>query len=274
VTTLYVLGSGSGGNAFALAADDEVLLIDAGFSAREIGQRSLALGLDLGRVTGLILTHEHGDHTAGAARLATTLRIPVLASTGTRELLRPRMPKVTWIPLAIMGGVVHGGFHIEACPTSHDAAEPVAVSIRTRAGHRVGVAYDLGRPTAAVRFLLRDSHALVLEANHDEILLRTSEYPPVVQQRIAGSGGHLSNRAAAELLGELVHPGLGLIVLAHLSARCNSAEAARAEVQESLTGAGFTGALHVAVQHQPLGPFVLGQEPAVAPIRPSPLIDM
>ena len=47
----------------------------------------------------------------------------------------------------------------------------------------------------------------MLEANHDEILLRTSDYPPAVQQRIAGSGGHLSNRAAAELLAEVVHPG-------------------------------------------------------------------
>ncbi len=64
----------------------------------------------------------------------------------------------------------------------------------------------------------------MLEANHDEVLLRTSDYPPSVQRRIAGSGGHLSNRAAAELLGELHHPELAIVVLAHLSQRCNTAE--------------------------------------------------
>jgi phosphoribosyl 1,2-cyclic phosphodiesterase len=264
VTTLYILGSGSGGNAFAIAAGDEVLLIDAGFSAREIGRRALTVGLDLGRVTGVVLTHEHGDHTTGAARLATTLGVPILASPGTWDRLRPRMPTVRCVPLAIMGGVVHGAFHIEACPISHDAAEPVAISVRSRAGHRVGVAYDLGRPTAAVRFLLRESHALVLEANHDEVLLRTSQYPPVVQQRIAGSGGHLSNRAAAELLGELVHPDLSLVVLAHLSARCNTAEAARAEVLPALAEAGFAGVLHIAAQDQPVGPLALGEPRPVA----------
>jgi phosphoribosyl 1,2-cyclic phosphodiesterase len=256
VTSLFVLGSGSLGNALAVVAGEEVLLIDAGFSAREIARRAERVGLDLRRTIGLVITHEHGDHTAGAARLAATLDIPILTARGTWDRLRPRMPKVTCIPLALMGGVRHGGFQIEACPTSHDAAEPVAISVRSAHGHRVGIAYDLGRPTAGVRFLLKESDALVLEANHDEVLLRTSDYPAVVQERIAGSGGHLSNRAAAELLAEVVHPGLRAVVLAHLSERCNSAEHARAEVAPVL--ARHPVALHVAPQHEPMAPIDLG----------------
>ena len=127
----------------------------------------------------------------------------------------------------------------EACPTSHDAAEPLALAVRAADGTSVGVAYDLGRPTAAVRYLLRNLTALVLEANHDEVQLRTSDYPPVVQRRIAGSGGHLSNRAAAELLAELHHPGLAVVVLAHLSQRCNTAEDARATVAPALRRVGL-----------------------------------
>jgi len=255
VTSLFVLGSGSLGNALAVVADEEVLLIDAGFSAREIARRAELVGLDLARTIGLVITHEHGDHTAGAARLAATLDIPILTALGTWDRLRPRMPKVACIPLALMGGVRHGGFQIEACPTSHDAAEPIAISVCSAAGHRVGIAYDLGRPTAGVRFLLKESDALVLEANHDEVLLRSSDYPPVVQERIAGSGGHLSNRAAAELLAEVVHPGLRAVVLAHLSERCNSAEHARAEVAPVL--ARHPVALHVAPQHEPMAPIEL-----------------
>ena len=255
MTTLYALGSGSAGNAFAISTGTEALLIDAGFSAREITRRATAAGLDLARLVGIVLTHEHGDHTAGVARLAQTLGIPVLASVGTWDRLRAKMPRVAFLPLAIMGGMRHGGFHIEACPTSHDAAEPVALSIRTAAGHRIALAYDLGRPTTAVRYLLRESDAIVLEANHDDVLLRTSDYPPVVQERIAGSSGHLSNRAAAELLGEVCHVGLQVVVLAHLSARCNTSAEATAAVAPVLAGNGTQ--LFVAPQHEALEPIAL-----------------
>ena len=86
------------------------------------------------------------------------------------------------------------------------------------------------------------------------MLLRTSGYPPEVQRRIAGAGGHLSNRAAAELLREVHHPGLGVVVLAHLSRQCNTADDARATVAPALRRAGFLGTLHVAEQDEPLGP--------------------
>lgn len=258
MTTIYALGSGSSGNAFAVACDGAVLLVDAGFSAREIGKRAEAIGLDLGSTRGILITHEHGDHVCGAARLATTLRVPILTAPGTWDRLKPRMRGAEFRPLTLMGSVTVDGFSVEACPTSHDAAEPVALAIRTAAGHRVSVAYDLGRPTTAVRFLLRGSHAVILEANHDDVLLRTSGYPPVVQERIAGSGGHLSNRAAAELLAELLHDDLHSVVLAHLSERCNSEAEARAAVEPVLRRAGAQGpALHVARQDAPLPPIPL-----------------
>lgn len=257
MTTVYMLGSGSAGNALAIEADGEVLLVDAGFSAREMRRRSVEAGVDLRRCRGLILTHEHGDHSNGASRLARLLGIPILTANGTRDRLRPRMPHANFQSLEIMGGVSVGNFHIEACHISHDAAEPIAVSVRTTAGHRIGIAYDFGRPTAAVRFLLRDSHVLVLEANHDEIMLRTSEYPPVVQERIASSSGHLSNRVAAQLVRELVHNGLSAVVLAHLSERCNTPDIARQAIAEVLEEEGCLAQLFVALQDRPLAAIVL-----------------
>ena len=250
MTTLYVLGSGSSGNALAIQCQDEVLLIDAGFSAREIALRAEGVGLDLSRVVGIALTHEHGDHTAGVARLARTLRVPVLAAAGTWDRLRRRMPTAEFVPLVLMGAINHRSFRVEACPTSHDAVQPVALAVVSATGFRIAVAYDLGRATMAVRLLLRRSHAIVLEANHDDVLLRTSGYPPVVQARIAGSAGHLSNRAAAELLSDVLHQGLELVVLAHLSERCNTLDAARAAVAPVLEPHGC--ALHVALQGEAL----------------------
>jgi len=263
VITLYVLGSGSRGNCFAVESEGMALLIDAGFSAREIERRAASAGLDLRMVAGIALTHEHGDHACGAARLARLLRVPVLTAPGTWARLKIDSLDAEHRALGLCTGLDLGPFRIEACSTSHDAAEPLAVVVRGSDGTSIGVAYDLGRPTRALRYLLRGVHALVLEANHDEVQLRTSDYPPVVQQRIAGSTGHLSNRAAAELLSELHHPGLGAVVLAHLSEHCNTVADARATVSRAFRRAGFRGALHVADQDRPLAPILVVQRAGV-----------
>jgi phosphoribosyl 1,2-cyclic phosphodiesterase len=263
VITLYVLGSGSRGNCCAVESEGVALLIDAGFSAKEIERRAEAAGLDLGQVAGIVLTHEHGDHACGAPLLARRLHAPVLTAPGTWRHLAATMEDAEHRRLGLCARVELGPFTIESCPTSHDAAEPLAVVVRGAEGVSVGVAYDLGRPTTAVRYLLRNLTAIVLEANHDEVQLRTSEYPPVVQRRIAGSGGHLSNRAAAELLVELHHPGLLAVVLAHLSQQCNTAAEARAAVAPALRRAGFRGKLHVADQDTPLVPILVVQRVGV-----------
>ena len=249
---LFVLGSGSRGNCFALETSDGVLLIDAGFSAREIERRAETAGVSLAALRGIVLTHEHGDHACGAPLLARRRRIPLCTSRGTMRALSRRAPDAAHAPLDGCDDVRVGPFRVRACAISHDAAEPLAVVVTGPDGLSIGVAYDLGRPTGALRHLLRGLTGLVLEANYDEVLLRTAGYPPSVQQRIAGTGGHLSNRAAAALLADLHHPGLGIVVLAHLSQRCNNEECARAAVEPVLRRAGFAGSLHVARQDEPL----------------------
>jgi phosphoribosyl 1,2-cyclic phosphodiesterase len=253
VTTLRVLGSGSRGNCIALEDDGAVLLLDAGFSAKEIELRATQCDLDLSRLVGIAVTHEHGDHAKGAARLSSKYRVPVIGSAGTLEAIAA--PFV--IPLSPDTPLSHAGFTLEAATTSHDAAQPLAIAAWGASGARVGLAVDLGRPTTTVRYLLQECAALVIEANHDEVMLRQSDYPATVRARIAGAGGHLSNRQTAELLAELCHPHLGLVVLAHLSERCNAPDAARAAAAEALSGAGFLGRLEVAPQHETLGPFAI-----------------
>jgi len=258
VTTLSVLGSGSCGNAFVLEAEGAVLLVDAGFSARELFRRAELAGVDLGRLCGIALTHEHGDHARGAVRLAERHRVPVLASPGTWSALRAGA-SVRHLPLRSTSRTECGPFTVSGCDLLHDAAEPLALTVTTSTGLSVGIAYDFGRATQALRYLFRRVNAVVLEANYDEVMLRTSDYPASVQHRIAGSGGHLSNSASARLLQELHHPGLTTVVLAHLSRRCNSPEAARAAVEPVLRAAGFIGRLVVATQDAPLAPFPLSE---------------
>ena len=85
---LSVLGSGSSGNAFILESPDGMLLLDAGFSAKELTRRAGLLDLDLSRLTAVVLTHEHGDHASGARLLATRYGVPIAATDGTRTGVR------------------------------------------------------------------------------------------------------------------------------------------------------------------------------------------
>lgn len=261
MTTLHILGSGSRGNCIAVTCDGATLLVDAGFSARETARRAALAGVALETVIGIAITHEHSDHVTGAPLLARKLGVPVLTATGTWNAVAHHFrPTTRHTPLGLTATAELGPFTIHAAPTSHDAAEPIALAVHCTSGARIGIAHDLGRMTGGVRLLLRELSAIVFESNHDEIRLRTCGYPPSVQARIACSTGHLSNRAAADALAELCHPGLGAIVLAHLSEKSNDPAEALKAVRPALRKARFSGGLHVALQDAPL-PAIRVREP-------------
>jgi phosphoribosyl 1,2-cyclic phosphodiesterase len=248
---LAVLGTGSRGNAMAVQADGATLLVDAGFGPRTLQRRAEAAGLELTALAGIVLTHEHGDHARGAMALAARMGCGVYATPGTLAALGRDGARGHPLP-PIGESLVIGPFRVDAARTAHDAREPVAVAVTDGAGRRVGIAWDLGRSTSGVRHLLRGAHALVLEANHDEVMLQTGPYPASVRQRIGGSTGHLSNRLAAELAADLWSPRLEVVVLAHVSEQCNDAEVARRTVGQALRRRGFRGRLYVAGQRAPL----------------------
>jgi phosphoribosyl 1,2-cyclic phosphodiesterase len=248
-----MLGSGSRGNATYLEADGTRILVDAGFSGRQLSGRLERLGVSPDSIDAIVITHEHGDHTRGAGIFARRYGTPVYLTPGTRTacgaLFRGTETLVDYAP----GRAFRiGPFRLDPFLTVHDAVDPVAVTVTSEGcGTRVGVATDLGRPTAGIRHALAGCHFLVLEANHDETLLRTGPYPASVQARIASSHGHLSNHAAARFLLELLHPELSGVLLAHLSAECNAPERALAIVRQTLEDASWNGWLGVAGQDAP-----------------------
>ena len=76
---------------------------------------------------------------------------------------------------------------------------------------------DLGEYTDELTASLQGLNALFLEANHNRQMLETGPYPYPLKLRIDGSGGHLSNEAAAGLLLKICHTGLHQVILGHLS---------------------------------------------------------
>jgi phosphoribosyl 1,2-cyclic phosphodiesterase len=254
---LTVIGSGSRGNSMVLQYMGETLIVDAGFGARTVLKRLDHCGIEIGNVVGIAVTHEHGDHISGVTSLARKFHCPIFGSTGTLAAIKTPLDGIELHTLTALKPTGAGHFQITCCTNTHDAADPISLSIEAPNRCKVGVAHDIGRATAALKFMLRDTSCLVVESNYDEIMLRSGPYPPSVQQRIAGSSGHLSNRAAGALAAELCHPDLEYVVLAHLSEKCNTADAARATVAAALKKRGFSGSLLVAGQKEPTGPIDL-----------------
>lgn len=254
-----VLGSGSGGNSTLVEADDTRILVDAGFSARDVARRLESLGVDPDSLDGIVVTHDHGDHTKGigvwARRHGTPIYLTERTEAACRKLFRGEEETVHYRP---GHPFTIGALQIEPFLTVHDAADPVGLAVvDRRRSFRLGFATDLGRPTAQIRHALSGCHALVLEANHDDVMLQQAPYPWSVKARIRGSHGHLSNEAAARFALELVHPRLVAVVLAHLSSESNHPELARDVVGRALRRTGWKGVLEVAEQDTPTGPLDL-----------------
>lgn len=247
-----VLGSGSRGNSTFLEAGNTRLLVDAGFSAKAIAERLAGLGIDPDSLDAIVITHEHSDHTSAVGVWARRHGTPIYMTDRTREACAKLWRgKETIVPYLPGRPFLIGDFRVEPFLTVHDAADPVGVALVDECtGLRVGIATDLGRPTAQIRLALSDCDFLVLEANHDEVLLHMSAYPASVKRRIRSSHGHLSNQAAARLAIELMHPRLAGVVLAHLSGQANRPDLARDVVGTALDKAGWTGLLEVARQDE------------------------
>ncbi|MCA9736698.1 MAG: MBL fold metallo-hydrolase [Gemmatimonadota bacterium] len=249
---LSVLGTGSRGNATLIEAGATRVLVDVGFSARELERRLGHLGVDPAQLSGVVISHDHSDHTRGLS-LVRRHDLEVHLTAGTQRAARRHLRGTERVRTYRPGMPFDiGQIRVEPFTTVHDAADPVGLAlVDQETGLRVGIATDLGRPTAQIRHALSRSDFLILEANHDEGMLHAGPYPWSVKSRIASSHGHLSNHAAARFACELVHDGLAGILLAHLSAECNDPQLALRVVGDALGRLGYDGFLDVALQDEP-----------------------
>lgn len=250
---LSVLGSGSGGNSVFVQAGNTRILVDAGFSGKSVVERLAVLDIEPESINAIVVTHEHSDHTSGVGIFARRYGTRIYMTDRTRDACAKLFCGTERvIDYSPSRAFTVGDALIEPFLTVHDAADPVGVAIVDQCtGLKLGVATDLGRPTTQIRHALEGCDVLVLEANHDEVMLHMSSYPASVKRRISSSHGHLSNEASARLATELMHPRLAAVILAHLSKQANTESLALEVVGNALKKAGWVGHLEVASQNQP-----------------------
>jgi len=253
--SLSILGSGSSGNCAVIRTERTRLLLDAGLSARQIALRLERVGLKPEDLDGILLTHEHGDHTQGLEILCRKHSLPVFATPLTQESLAQSAftkAKPRWRLMASGAAFDFQDLRIECFSVPHDAVDPVGFIIADTES-RLGVLSDVGFVTNLIRERLRGTHTLFIEANYDAPMLEAdTKRPWATKQRISGRHGHLSNEQAAELVQAVAHDGLHHVMLGHLSDDCNDPDVARKKIYSALHEAGVRGVnIHCAPRREP-----------------------
>jgi phosphoribosyl 1,2-cyclic phosphodiesterase len=224
-----ILASGSKGNATYLEIGNKKILIDSGISLRQIQSRMEASGVHLDHLDAVFITHEHIDHVAGLAAIASKFKMPVFLTEGTYHNLSPKIKEgldpgsirlITYGELLLVDG-----YTVKSLPTYHDALEPCGYKF-IEGGKALVYITDTGYYPQASFDSIRNAEAYIIESNHDPEMLLDSDRPWQLKRRILDDEGHLSNEDSAFLLANIVGDKTKKIVLAHLSQECNTKELA------------------------------------------------
>lgn len=247
---VWSIASGSSGNAYLARTGETAVLLECGIPLKRITSFLAKAGVSPFSLAGVLLTHDHSDHTRAARQFSEAFNVPLYATPGTlgctalRETPDAR-PISTDRPFAI------GDLEIQAFAVPHDAHEPVGFRLKG-ASATIGITTDLGFVPEDVQRQFQDTDLMILEANHDLDMLRSGPYPAFLKRRVIGQHGHLSNEATADALVACRDRAPGTVWLAHLSPTNNRPELAHAVIRERLQRFGLGHVtVEVAERHRP-----------------------
>ena len=220
------LGSGSSGNSFIVKKNETVLMVDCGFGLKETIDRLEKYQINPSEITAILLTHEHEDHIKGAFILANKFQIPIYLSYGTYQMSHKKINdgyKIKFELINNFDAFMIDNISVSPMPVPHDAREPLQYRFDYK-DKSIAIITDLGKITKHVVQKLSRINLLVLEFNHDEEMLRDSDYPASLKKRINGEYGHLENKESLKLLASISHSDLAWVIAAHLSEKNNKIE--------------------------------------------------
>lgn len=238
-------GSGSSGNCCYIGTSEGGLVIDAGVAVDKVEKILAANGVKMSHVKGLLLTHDHSDHTRYAYTMVRTYRHMRLFCTPRvlngllrRHNISKRIKEYhesifKEIPFRL------AGFGITAFDVPHDGTDNMGFSI-SYSGRNFVVATDLGSINERADHYMRQADYLVIESNYDADMLEHGRYPEYLKARIRTANGHMDNVATAAYLRQLATKRLREVWLCHLSQDNNTPELALDASRRALAAAGLT----------------------------------
>lgn len=234
------LASGSSGNSTYISTTDGDILVDAGISCKALMSAIDEAGGDIARLRAVAVTHTHTDHICGLKTFLKKVKIPLIASTETLEILAENnfIPEGIKTIAADNQTLPLGDMAIDFFTTSHDAKGSGGYVITLPDGRRAAVCTDLGVMTDDIRNRLRGCDTVLIESNHDIEMLRKGPYPAQLKLRILSDEGHLSNNACAVELPTLLKSGTNRIILGHISRENNTPLLASAAARATLAQIG------------------------------------
>lgn len=232
------LGSGSKGNATLVEWKQTCVMIDCGFSLKEVTRRLQNLGKTPQDLNAILVTHEHSDHWKGVLPLATRYSIDVFITPGCLRAVGLDASSYEGIRLIDSDECFHvGDLKVHPAPVPHDAREPVQF-LFYNAKHKLGVLTDLGTIPPYIANLYADCDGLIVEANHDVDMLAQGKYPRFLKERVASAWGHLNNQQTAGLIAQLDQKRIQHIVVAHISQANNDLKLVKQSIETVYDGAG------------------------------------
>ena len=230
------LYSGSSGNSLLVQTPNTKILIDAGESAKKISDVLSSMDINPKDIDAILVTHEHSDHVRGLGTVSKKFDIPVYANIETWKAMPQQEAKILEKNKKIFNPSDKfeiGELKIQPFEIPHDAANPCGFNIFYK-DKKISIATDIGHMTSDILHTLEGSNFILLEANYDPNILKCSNYPYLLKQRIAGPNGHLANGEAGKTISYLMNSGLNNVMLGHLSKENNFPELAYKTVLEEL----------------------------------------
>lgn len=234
--------SGSSGNSSLIEAGGKKLLVDAGHTGKCIQDALRMVGTDPTELSGILVTHDHVDHTKGVGVLSRRYDLPVYANAGTFETMKPIVNEIAFPNVRLFRSnqdFYIGDINITPFKTPHDAAEPVGFAFTYR-GCKLTYMTDIGCMREELYEHAANSNLLFIEANHDIPMLKNGPYPYALKKRILSDKGHLSNDNCGRALVRLYGLGVRSAILGHLSKENNTEELAYSTVRGLLEAEGIT----------------------------------
>lgn len=235
------LFSGSKGNCTYIGCSGSGILVDAGVSGKAILTMLEEREIAPESIAAIFVTHEHIDHIAGLHAVAAKLGVPVYASAETLETLNS-MGKLKNLDARVINGApaAVGEISVSRFSTPHDCLGSSGFTVTLPDARKVAVATDMGSLTDEIKTSLCGCDLVMIESNHDVMMLQNGPYPYPLKRRILSENGHLSNACCADFLPSLVRSGTTRLVLAHLSRDNNHPAVARETARAALTSVGMT----------------------------------